>query len=87
MGKIVDMSDFDALTDNMEEYLNKQECSLGDEAERLQKLLFSIQYCYIHGVLTDSQCKQANQKFLKKFNAALHELTPEEIKKNSKKGK
>lgn len=85
MGKIVDMSNFDAMTDNMEEYLNAQGCSLGDDAERLQKLLFSIQYCYIHGVLTDSQCRQANQKFAKKFQAALHELTPEEIQKKQKK--
>ena len=84
MGKIVDMSNFDALTDNMEEYLNKQGCSLGDSAERLQTLLFSIQYCYIHGVLTDSQCKQANQKFLKKFSVVLHELTPEEIQKKQR---
>ena len=52
MGKVVDMSNFDPLLDNLEKYVNKQGCTLGKDAERLQKLLHSIQYCYIHGVLT-----------------------------------
>ena len=32
MGKIVDMKDYDPLFDNIEEYLNKQGCTLGDDA-------------------------------------------------------
>ena len=59
MGKVVDMSNFDPLFDNLEKYVNKQGCTLGKDAERLQKLLYSIQYCYIHGVLTDSQNESA----------------------------
>ena len=52
MGKVVDMSNFDPLFDNLEKYVNEQGCTLGKDAERLQELLHSIQYCYIHGVLT-----------------------------------
>lgn len=35
MSKIVDMGKFDSLFDNLEEYVNKQGCTLGDDAERL----------------------------------------------------
>ena len=52
MSKVVDMSNFDPLFDNLEKYVNEQGCTLGKDAERLQELLHSIQYCYIHGVLT-----------------------------------
>ena len=41
MGKVVDMSNFDPLFDNLEKYVNKQGCTLGKDAERLQNL-------YIH---------------------------------------
>ena len=68
------MVDFDPLLSNLEEYVNKQGCTLGKESEILQKLLRCIQYCYIHGVITDSQCADANRKFRKKFQDALHEL-------------
>ena len=74
MSKYVDMSGFDSLTDNLEEYVNKQGCTLGIDAGRLQKLLFSIQYCYINGVATDSQAKMMNEKFIKQFQRALHEM-------------
>ena len=74
MGKVVDMSGFDSLFDNLEEYVNKQGCTLGDDAERLQELLHSIQYCYIHGVLTDSQNESACKKFKKQFQKALREM-------------
>jgi hypothetical protein len=74
MAKTVDMSGFDELFDNLEEYVNKQGCTLGNDAERLQELLHSISYCYIHGVVTDSQVKQMNQKFVKQFQKALYEL-------------
>ena len=74
MGKMVDMSKYDCLFDDIEEYVNKQGCTLGKDAEKLQKLIYSIQYCYIHGVVTDSQCKQMNDKFVKQFQKSLYEL-------------
>jgi hypothetical protein len=74
MAKYVDMSKFDEFTDNLEEYVNKQDCTLGEDSERLQKLLDSITYCYLHGVVTDSQCEQMNKKFKKQFQNALKEM-------------
>lgn len=74
MAKTVNMSGFDPLFDNLEEFVNKQGCTLGKDAERLQKLLESIQYCYFHGVVTDSQVGQMNKKFEKQFAKALGEL-------------
>lgn len=74
MSKVVDMSNFEPLFDNLEKYLNKQGCTLGDDAERLQKLLESIQYCYIHGVLTDSQNESVCKKFRKQFQKSLYEI-------------
>ena len=38
MAKTVNMSGFDPLFDNLEEFVNKQGCTLGKDAERLQKL-------------------------------------------------
>ena len=74
MAKYVDMSKFDELTDKLEEFVNKQGCTLGKDAERLQKLLYSITYFYLHGVVTDSQLKQMNEKFTKQFQKALYEI-------------
>lgn len=74
MAKYVDMSGFDEFTDNLEEFVNKQGCTLGKDAERLQELLHSIIYCYLHGVVTDSQVKQMNEKFEKQFQRALCEM-------------
>lgn len=74
MAKYVDMSGFDELNDNLEEYVNKQGCTLGKDAERLQRLLYSIAYCYLHGVTTDSQVRQMNEKFKKQFQKALYEM-------------
>lgn len=73
MAKIVDMSGFDPLLDNLEKYVNKQGCTLGEKAKPLQKLLHCIQYCYVHGVLTDSQRDSAYKKFRKQFQDALYE--------------
>lgn len=44
MGKVVDMSNFDPLLDNLEKYVNKQGCTLGKDAERLKNyyIQFSI---------------------------------------------
>lgn len=49
MGKTINMGDFDPLLGNLEEYVNKQGCTLGKEAEILQELLHCIQYCYYRG--------------------------------------
>ena len=73
MSKVVDMSNFDPVFDDLEKYVNKQGFTLGDDAERLQKLLDAIQYCYIHGVLTENQNESAWKKFRKQFHEALHE--------------
>ena len=73
MAKTVDMSRYDEFEETLEEYVNKQGCTLGNEAERLQELLHCMTYCYIHGVVTDSQAKQMNEKFIKKFKKALYE--------------
>lgn len=73
MAKTIDMSGFDPLLDNLEKYVNKQGYTLGDKARSLQKLLHCIQYCYIHGVLTDSQMNSAHKKFIKQFQDALCE--------------
>lgn len=76
MAKYIDMSGFDELTmyDKLEEYVNEQGCTLGKDAERLQKLLYCILYCYLHGVVTDGQVKQMNEKFKKQFQNALIEM-------------
>lgn len=71
------MSGFDELTDNLEEFVNKQGCTLGKDAERLQQLMFCISYCYIHGVVTDSQRDMMCRKFTKQFQKALHEIESE----------
>ncbi len=78
MSKTVDMSRFDELTDNLEEFVNKQGCTLGKDAERLQQLMFCISYCYIHGVVTDSQRDMMYKKFTKQFQKALYEIESEE---------
>lgn len=70
----IDMSGFDGLTGDLEEYVKKQGYTLGKNAERLQRLLYAIQYCYIHGVATDSQTRQMNEKFKKQFKEALVKL-------------
>lgn len=79
-----DMSGFDELTGNLEEYVNKQGCTLGKDAERLQQLLHSITCCYINGVVTDKQAKQMREKLKKIFIKTLRELNEEESHKESK---
>lgn len=73
MVKIIDMSGFDPLLDNLEKYVNKQGYTLGDKARSLQKLLHCIQYCYVYGVLTNSQMESVHKKFIKQFQDALYE--------------
>jgi hypothetical protein len=55
------MEDYDCLFDNIEKFVNKQGYTLGKDAERLQQLIYSIQYYYLHGIVTDNQCKQMNK--------------------------
>lgn len=74
MGKKLNMQGFDEVTDNIEEFINKQGFTLGEQADRLQELMRSICYCYIHGVVTDSQAQQMNEKFMKQFKGALKEM-------------
>ena len=74
MSKMLNMKGFDELTDNLEKFINKQGFTLGKDAERLQQLMFCIAYCYIHGVVTDSQREQMNKKFIKQFQNALSEI-------------
>lgn len=71
MKEYVDMRGFDELSDNLEEWVNKQGFTLGNRADALQKLMESIAYCYVHGVVTDSQRDQMNKKFVKQFQNAL----------------
>lgn len=73
MAKMVNMSGFDEFTDNLEEFVNKQGYTLGKDAERLQQLMFCMSYCYIHGVVTESQRDMMHKKFRKQFQKALHE--------------
>ena len=72
--KELSMAGFDSVMDNLEEFINKQGFTLGSEAECLQKLLNSMNYCYIHGVVTGSQLQEMHKKFTKKFQEALQEL-------------
>lgn len=73
MAKTVNMSGFDELTDNLEDFVNQQGCTLGTDAERLQRLMFCISYCCIHGVVTSSQRDMMWEKFRKQFQDALRE--------------
>lgn len=74
MSKTVNMVGFNEITDNLEKFVNKQGFTLGKDAERLQQLMFCISYCYIHGVVTDSQRDMMSKKFTKQFQEALHEI-------------
>lgn len=60
---------YGALCDDLETQANKQGYTLGDEAEMLEKLRFSVNMVCIHGLVTDSQAdgiyKKMNRKVLK----------------------
>lgn len=60
-----------ALCDPYEKQANNQGFTLGDERERLEKLGFSLVYCWIHGVLTDSQYDMGLKKLQKQLVRAL----------------
>ena len=63
-----------ALSDPYEQQANAQGFTLGEENERLEKLGFSLVYCWIHGVLTDSQYDMALKKLQKQLVNAIKPL-------------
>jgi len=71
-----------ALSDSYEKQANEQGFTLGEEKERLEKLGFSVVYCWIHGVLTDSQYDMALKKLQKQLVKAIKPL-PEPPKEGS----
>ncbi len=66
-----------ALRDPYEKQANVQGYTLGEEKERLEKLGFSIVYCWIHGILMDSQYSMALGKLQKQLIKALKPLPAE----------
>lgn len=76
MNEYIEVNEFDSLNtfDRLEEYVNEQGYTLGKDEERLQSLLHAIQYCHLHGVITDSQAKQMKEKYRKQFEEALKEI-------------
>ena len=63
-----------ALCDPYEKQANDQGFTLWKERERLEKLGFSLVYCHIHDVLTDSQYDAALKKLQKQLIKALKPL-------------
>lgn len=72
--KEIDMSGFNSLYDNLEEYFNKKGYTLGTDADGLQELIHCIQYCNIYGVTTDEQLEEMKKKFRSFVSASLKEL-------------
>lgn len=66
-----------ALCDPYEHQANQQGFTLGEEKELLEKLGFSIVFCWIHGLLTDSQYDAALKKLQKKLVKAIKPLKEE----------
>lgn len=63
-----------ALCDPYEQQANEQGYTLGEEKELLEKLGFSIVFCWFHGLLTDSQYDAALKKLQKKLVKAIKPL-------------
>lgn len=70
----IDMSGFDTLIDNLEQHVNEQGYTLGDQAELLQNLLYSLNMCHLHDIVTDSQAQAMTEKFAKLFYRALRKI-------------
>lgn len=64
-----------ALCDPYEKQANEQGFTLGKEKERLEQLGFSLVYCWIHGVLTDSQYDMALKKLQKQLVKAIKPIS------------
>lgn len=63
-----------ALCDPYEQQANNQGYTLGEEKELLEKLGFSIVFCWVQGLLTDSQYDSALRKLQKKLVKAVKPL-------------
>lgn len=74
MNKYIDMSEFDIIFDDIEEFVNRQGFTLGSVAYGLQKLSDSIGFYWICGVATKNQTKQMYNKFVKQVVRALHDM-------------
>lgn len=72
MNKTVEFR-YGMLCDDLEKQANEQGFTLGDEAEMLERLRFSLNMCAFHGILTDSETNKAFERFHKKVMKALKE--------------
>ena len=70
----IDMSGFNDYTDNLEEFVNKQGATLGQDAEALQKMLNAITTCYLYGLADKKMHRKMHIKFEKAFSDALRIL-------------
>ena len=59
--------DFGPLAEPLEDQANAQGLTLGEMADRLQKVLYGLQYSYVHDVLTYYQFCSATDKFYTKL--------------------
>lgn len=59
--------EYGAFGEKLENQANKQGYTLGEDAELLDKLMYSLNMVRIHGLITDSQADKAYQKLHKKF--------------------
>lgn len=84
MGKTINMGDFDPLLGNLEEYVNKQGCTLGKEAEILQELLHCIAE-YIDNDTDAKACMRWYFRGLPLKHAIRKVLVDAEINRNCKK--
>lgn len=67
-----------ALCDPYEKQANDQGFTLGDQRDLLERLGFSIVFCWIQGLLTDAQYDSALKKLQKKLVKALKPLPKED---------
>jgi hypothetical protein len=65
---------YGALCEDLEIQANEQGYTLGDKAEMLEKLRFSVNMVRIHGLVTDSQADSVYKKLQKKVVSALKPL-------------
>lgn len=65
---------YGALCDDLETQANEQGYTLGDKAEVLEKLRFSVNMVRIHELVTDSQADSVYKKLQKKVVSALKPL-------------
>lgn len=57
---------YGALAPELEKQLNEQGFTLGEKADLMEKLKYSLLMLHIHGVLTDSQERIARERLHKK---------------------